>query len=87
MRNLSRRVSTGWKLVIRWLPEDITIGEVRRLMADFGDVMSIDLWDLNDAKTAVIEYVRECDVEKAFHGFYGRRMADGYLLVTCNVVR
>ena len=71
---------------MKQLPRDTNMFEVRSHASDYGHVMSIDLWDVKDSKTAVVEYVCEKDVVKALDAFDGRRMQDWYMVLKCSIV-
>ena len=69
------------------MPNDMTIPELHSITSDYGDVMSIDLWDEKDSKTAVIEYVCEKDAVKALNELDNRRMMDWNKRLMCSIVR
>ena len=65
----------------------MTIAELHSITSDLGDVMSIDLWDEKDSKTAVIQYACEKDVVKVVNDLHYRRMEDWDKVLMCSIVR
>ena len=88
-------LSRGWKLLMKRMPKAMTINELEEMCSTLEDtgrkthrvkLMSIDLWDEKNSKTAVVEYAHEKDVMDAINMFDGRWLEDHDGFLICSIV-
>ena len=61
---------------LEYLPKDMTMKEVRRIVVEYGEVKSINIAEQNDTKSAIIKYAHEYDAWKAVNELDDRCMED-----------